>query len=93
MKRQLGKYCNESRYYSARVGQVCKFGLNILLKNVQCVDGLSQDNHVWVRNSKRFKACSNGDAITFRGVAQEYKRPSDSLYDFKIEDIREVKII
>lgn len=90
MTRQLGKYDGETRYFSARVSNHDKFKNKVCLSNVQCVTGLSQDAHVWVDSNKNLV---KGSYVTFKATVEAYIRPIDVSTDYKLVNIKEIKIL
>ena len=90
MTRELGKYIGETRYWSALVSNQDKFKSKQCLSNVQCITGLSQDEHVWVDSNRKLV---KGSYVTFKATVEEYIRPQDNSRDYKLVNVKEVKVI
>lgn len=93
MVRELGKYNNEVRLFSARFQKYDKFKNKMLLVNVQCIDGHSTDDHVWVACSNRLDKVDVAKCFTFKAMVTVYKRPRDNETDFTLRCIRDIKVI
>jgi len=92
LKRELGKYCGEVRYFSAKVKSLDKFKLNILLTDVSTVTGTTNDAHVWIKYTSKLEDAI-GKVITFRAEVVEYDRLSDDTTDYTLDKVRDLKII